>query len=203
MIDKPATTDAPILDLIKKRWSPRAFDPAPIPREALRALFEAARWAPSSYNAQPWRYILSESEEARARVAEVLKGRNPLWAPKAPVVVCIAAQTAFEDGKPNRHAWYDTGQATALLTVQATSMGLFVHQMAGFDAEKARALFALPEEVEPIAMMALGRQGDASALPDPLREHESAPRSRRAQSEFVFDGAWGNPWAATSSGTSP
>ena len=193
-MEKPAPADAPILDLIRKRWSPRAFDPAPIPRETLRSLFEAARWAPSSNNGQPWRYIVADSEELRARVAGILTGRNPLWAPKAPVLVCIAAQMTFEDGKPNRHAWYDTGQATAVLTVQATSMGLFVHQMAGFDGAKARELFALPEGVEPVAMMALGGPGDPSALPDPLRERESAPRSRRPQEAFVFSGAWGAPW---------
>jgi nitroreductase len=193
-MEKPAPVDAPLLDHLRNRWSPRAFDPAPIPRETLRSLFEAARWAPSSNNAQPWRYILSETEDARARASTVLTGRNTLWAPKAPVLVCVAAHTLFEDGKPNRHAWYDTGQATSLLIVQATSMGLFVHQMAGFDAVKARAVFALPENVEPIAMMALGRPGDAGSLPDPLRERESAPRSRRAQDQFVFSGAWGAPW---------
>jgi nitroreductase len=202
-MDKPAPVDAPILDLIRKRWSPRAFDPAPIPRETLRALFEAARWAPSSNNAQPWRYIVAESEEMRARVAPIFMGRNPLWAPKAPLLVCIAAQVLFEDGKPNRHAWYDTGQATALLTVQATSMGLYVHQMAGFDTVKARELFALPDGVEPIAMMAIGGPGDASTLPEPLRGRESAPRVRRAQSDFVFAGTWGEPWPATSADTSP
>ena len=202
-MDKIAATDAPVIELMRKRWSPRAFDPAPIPRETLRSLFEAARWAPSSNNAQPWRYIVSESEEARARAAGVLTGRNPLWAPNAPVIVCVAAQTTFADGTPNRHAWYDTGQATALLTVQATSMGVFVHQMAGFDAAKARALFALPEHVDPIAMMALGRPGDASQLPDPLREREASPRVRRKQGEFVFSAVWGRPWSATSSGTSP
>src|SRR5882672_9989366 len=143
MTEKTAAADAPILDLIKQRWSPRAFDPAPIPRETLHVLFEAARWAPSSNNAQPWRYVVADTEEAHARAAGVLTGRNPLWAAKAPVLVCVAAQTIAEDGKPNRHAWYDTGQATALLTVQATSMGLFVHQMAGFDGAKAREVFAL------------------------------------------------------------
>jgi len=202
-MDKTAPADVPVLELIRKRWSPRAFDPAPIPRETLRSLFEAARWAPSSGNAQPWRYIVSESEEARARAADVLTGRNPLWAPKAPVLVCIAAQTLSENGGTNDHAWYDTGQATALLTVQATSMGLFVHQMAGFDAAKARALFALPEGVEPIAMMAIGHAGDASGLPEPLRERESSPRSRRKQEEFVFSAAWGRPWHPTSADRSP
>ena len=203
MTDKPAAADAPIHDLIQKRWSPRAFDPAPLSRETLRSLFEAARWAPSSNNAQPWRYIVADTEEARARAAVVLTGHNPLWAPKAPVLVCVAAQTVADDGQPNRHAWYDTGQATALLTVQATSMGLFAHQMGGFDAARAREVFALPEGVEPIAMMAIGRPGDAAALPDRLREREAAPRSRRPQGAFVFAGTWGAPWSATSAGTSP
>jgi len=195
-MEKPAATDAPILDLIRRRWSPRAFDPAPVPRETLRSLFEAARWAPSSNNGQPWRYIVSDTEESRARIAPILLGRNPLWAPEAPVLICIAAQTTFDDGKPNRHAWYDTGQATSLLIVQATSMGLFAHQMAGFDTAKARELFALPENVEPIAMMAIGGPGDASTLPDPLRERESSPRSRRPQEMSVFGGKWGDPWPA-------
>jgi len=203
MREKATPVDAPILEIIKKRWSPRAFEAAPVPREALRSLFEAARWAPSSNNAQPWRYIVAESAEARARAAEVLTGRNPLWAPKAPVLVCIAAQTVGDDGKVNRHAWYDTGQATALLTVQATSRDLAVHQMAGFDREKARTVFALPDGVEPIAMMAIGRMGEPSALPDPLREREAAPRARRPQSDFVFEGRWGTPWDASDAGTSP
>src|SRR5262245_43006705 len=203
MREKPTPVEAPILDLIRKRWSPRAFEAVPVPRETLRSLFEAARWAPSSNNAQPWRYIVAESAAARARAVEVLTGRNPLWAPKAPVLVCIATQTAFDDGKVNRHAWYDTGQATALLTVQATSMGIAVHQMAGFDREKARTVFALPDGVEPIAMMAIGSMGDPSALPDPLREREAAPRARRPQSGFVFEDRWGTPWSSSDGGTSP
>jgi nitroreductase len=174
-----------------------------VPRETLRSLFEAARWAPSSNNGQPWRYIVADTEEARARIAGVFTGRNTLWAPKAPVLVCIAARTTFDDGKPNRHAWYDTGQATSLLIVQATSMGLFAHQMAGFDPAKARELFALPDEVEPIAMMAIGGPGDAASLPDPLRERESSPRSRRPQAEFVYGGQWGTPWTVSGGGTSP
>lgn len=194
MFDKPAPADVPILDLIRKRWSPRAFDPAPVSRDVLRSLFEAARWAPSSNNGQPWRYIVADTDAARARAASVLTGRNPHWAPNAPVLVCVAAQTLFEDGKTNNHAFYDTGAATALLTMQATSVGLAVHQMAGFDAARAREVFALPEGTEPIAMMAIGKAADPSTLPEPLRARESAPRERRGQPEFVFAGTWGAPW---------
>ncbi len=192
---KPATNAFPIHDLIRDRWSPRAFSDKPVQPEVLASLFEAARWAPSSFNEQPWAYLVATKDDPEnfAKTLTVLVEFNAGWAKNAPVLVLAASRLAFQNnGKLNRNAFYDTGAASALLSVEATARGLVVHQMAGFDAEKARQAFAIPSGWEPIAAMAIGYPGDSSSLPESLREKELAPRTRKPLTEFVMSSRWGH-----------
>jgi nitroreductase len=189
----------PIHDLLRKRWSPRAFADRPVEREKLLSVLEAARWAPSSNNEQPWHYFVATQQEPEefARLLGCLVEKNQTWARHAPVLMLSVATTVFaRGGKPNRHALHDTGQAVADLTVQATALGLYVHQMAGFSVEKARETYRLPEHAEPVAALALGYLGDPATLPQDLRERELLLSPRKPIGEFVFSGAWGNsaPW---------
>jgi nitroreductase len=192
-LKKPAETSTPIHDLIAHRWSPRAFDSKPIEPEKLRSLFEAARWAPSSYNAQPWYFIVGtkENPENYNRVLESLIEFNQGWAKQAPVLALSVAKLKFDDGKANRHAFHDVGQAAANLSLQAEALGLSVHQMAGIEAEKARKLFNIPADYEAVAGIALGYAGDPAWLPEELRKRELAPRQRKPLDSFVFTGQWG------------
>jgi nitroreductase len=197
-VKKPAETSAPIHDLIKHRWSPRGFDPRPVEPEKLRSLFEAARWASSSYNAQPWYFIVGTENDSENynRILETFVEFNRGWAKRAPVLALSVAKLTFDDGKPNRHAFHDVGQAAANLSIQAEALGLSVHQMAGIDPEKARKLFHIPAEYEAVAGMALGYAGDPAALPDEMRKRELAPRQRKPLDSFIFTGQWGKsrPW---------
>jgi nitroreductase len=201
-MQKPAVTDAPVHELIKNRWSPRAFAEKPVERQVLRSLFEAARWAPSSNNEQPWAYLVATKDDAEnfAKMLGVLVEFNANWAKDAPVLaLSVAHLKTNRDGKPNRVAVHDVGSATAQLTFEANTRGLLVHQMAGFDAEKARQTFAIPPDWEPVAAMAIGYPGNPESLPDKLRERELAPRTRKPVSEFVMTGSWGHtaPFVAT------
>jgi len=192
---KPAPTDYPTNDLITHRWSPRAFATKPVAADVLRSLFEAARWAPSSNNEQPWAYLVATQDDAEnfANMVSVLVEFNANWAKKAPVLALAVSELSFaKNGTPNRNAQYDTGAASALLTVEATSRGLFVHQMAGFDPAKARQVFSIPEGWEPIAALALGYPGDPATLPQPYQDREAAPRTRKPLREFVMTGQWGH-----------
>ena len=194
MMEKPADTLYPIHDLLRQRWSPRAFDDRPIEPEKLRSLCEAARWAPSSNNEQPWRFIVANKdyETEWNRLLACLVEGNRKWAYRAPVLILSVASLNFEDDStPNRHAFYDTGMAVENLVLQATALGLSAHQMAGFDVEKARADLKIPLGYEPVAMIAVGYPGDLASLPDRLRERELQPRSRRPISEWTFSGQWG------------
>lgn len=201
-MQKPAVTDVPVHELIRNRWSPRAFAEKPVSAEVLRALFEAARWAPSSNNEQPWAYFVATKDDAEsyAKMLGVLVEFNANWAKQAPVLALSVAHVKMQrDGKPNRVALHDVGSATSQLTLEANSRGLQVHQMAGFDAERARQTFAIPPDWEPVAGIALGYPGDPESLPDKLRERELAPRMRKPLSEFVMTGSWGHtaPFIAT------
>jgi nitroreductase len=192
----PAKTDYPVHDLIQNRWSPRAFSDNPVSPETLRSLFEAARWAPSSSNEQPWAFIVGTKDdlETHSKILSTLVEFNQGWAKHAPVLAIAVSQMEFARNKtPNRNAFYDTGAAVADLTAEATSRGLFVHQMAGFDPHKAIEVFHIPKGWEPIAVFAIGYPGDPNALPDKLRERELAPRSRKPISEFVMSSDWGHP----------
>ena len=194
-MQKPATAEFPIHDLIRNRWSPRAFDGQPVPPEVLRSLFEAARWAPSSNNEQPWAYLVATTDDKAnfGKILSVLVEFNANWAKNAPVLAIAMAKLAFaKNNVPNRNAQYDTGAATALLLVEATARGVAVHQMAGFDPEKARQVFEIPAGWEPIAAIAIGYPGDPESLPQPLRDRELAPRARKPLAEFVMTGRWGH-----------
>lgn len=195
-MQNPAATCHPIHDLIRGRWSPRAFSGQPISHEILRSLFEAARWAPSSNNEQPWAFLVAtkEDREAHARMLSTLVEFNQSWAKHAPVLAIAISELAFaRNAHPNRNAFYDTGAAVANLSAEATARGLFVHQMAGFDPQKAIELFQIPKGWEPIAAFVIGYPGDPQSLPETLRERELAPRSRKPLTEFVMSGKWGHP----------
>jgi nitroreductase len=192
---KPAVTDAPVHELIQNRWSPRAFSQQPVQPEILRSLFEAARWAPSSNNEQPWAYLVATKDDAEnfAKMVGVLVEFNVSWAKHAPVLaLSVAHMKTNRDGKPNRVASHDVGSATAQLTLEANTRGLLVHQMAGFDADKARQTFAIPPDWEPVAAIAIGYPGSPDSLPEKLRERELAPRTRKPTREFVMTGSWGH-----------
>lgn len=195
-MDKPAETQFPIHDLLQRRWSPRAFAERMVEPDTLRSLFEAARWAPSSNNEQPWHFILGTKADPSGydRLLACLKEGNKKWAFRAPVLILSVARLNFEDeGTPNRHAWHDTGMAAISLSLQATALGLIAHQMAGFDVEKARADLGIPAGFEPVAMIALGYPGDPAILDERLRQRELAPRERKSAREFVAVGRWNVP----------
>jgi nitroreductase len=191
---KLATAAVPIHELIARRWSPRAFDSRAVEPEKLRTLFEAARWAASSYNAQPWHFIVATKNDPEnfKKVLDSFVEFNQGWAKHAPVVaVSVAGLTMPNDGSTNRHAFHDVGAAAATLALQATALGLQIHQMAGILPEKAREIFSIPPEYEAVAGFAIGYPGESSSLPDPLRQREQAARERKPASSFVFTGKWG------------
>ena len=194
-MQKPAPIDSPIHQLLRDRWSPRSFADKAIPDDVLRSLFEAARWAPSSNNEQPWAYIVATKDDKTnfEKVLGTLVEFNAGWAKSASALAIAVSELAFaKDRAPNRNALYDTGAATALLSVEATSRGLAVHQMAGFDPEKARQVFAIPEGWEAVAAIAIGYPGDPGSLPPKLKDRELAPRTRKPIREFVMAGTWGH-----------
>jgi len=192
---KPAPAGFPVHELIRQRWSPRAFADKPIARETLASLFEAARWAASSFNDQPWAYFVATKDDTEnfAKMLSILVEFNAAWAQGAQALLIAVARLNFQhNNTPNRNAFYDTGAASALLSIEATARGLAVHQMAGFDAAKARQVLEIPACWEPIAAMAIGYPGSAEALPEQLRERELAPRTRKPLAEFVMSGRWGH-----------
>lgn len=194
-MQKLADTTYPIHELLQQRWSRRAFADRMVEPEKLLSLLEAARWAPSSYNEQPWHFIVATKEHPTEyeRLLGCLVEGNIAWARHAPVLMLSIAQLAFErSGKPNRHAFHDVGLAVENLVIQATALGLGVHQMAGFQIQKAREVFGIPDSHEPVTAIAIGYPGDPEALPDNLRTRELAPRTRKALHEFVFTGRWGH-----------
>ena len=193
-LSKIANTQYPIHPLLAERWSPRAFADRPIPTDVLGSLLEAARWAPSSRNEQPWRFVVvrREDEAAHTRMVEILSGNNRLWAGRPPLlIVGIAKKTVGQSGTPNSHAWYDLGQAVAHLSFQASAAGLYLHQMGGFDRTKAQTALEIPDDYEPVVTIAVGYLGDVADLPEDLQARERNPRSRRPLPESVFNGKWG------------
>ena len=193
-LNKTAVTQYPIHPLLAERWSPRAFSDRPIPADVQGSLLEAARWAPSSSNEQPWRFILVQrkDEVAHSRIVETLSSNNRIWASRAPLlIVGVASMLRSSSGRPNGHAWYDLGQSVAHLSIQATAAGLYLHQMGGFDKEQARVALEIPENYEPAGVIAVGYLGDVSELPEDLQARERNPRSRRPLPESVFNGKWG------------
>lgn len=191
----PAITDRELHPLIAQRWSPRAFDSKLVEPEKIAKLFEAARWASSCFNDQPWAFIVATKDDTvnYQKMLDCLVAFNVSWAQVAPVLVLVIAQKNFKhNGKSNAWGEYDAGQAAATLVLQATALDLVAHQMGGFDADKAIATFNIPETARPIAAIAIGYEGEVSNLPSELQERETAPRARQPLSSFVFTGEWGN-----------
>jgi nitroreductase len=193
VFEKPALADHPIFDLLARRWSTRAFADRPVTSDTLASLFEAARWAPSSGNQQPWSYLAAAKENAaeHERLASVLVPGNA-WARQSPVLA-LSIATVHRDDKPNRHAYHDLGLANENLVIQAVSMGLAVHMMAGFQVDMAREVFEIPAGHDPVAMIAIGYPGDPESLPEDLRKKDLSPRQRKPIREFVFSGKFGQP----------
>ena len=190
---KIAPTQYNIHALIKKRWSPRAFSDKRVDPDLLRQLFDAARWAPSSFNEQPWRFVIASKDESEEyeRLSQVLNDFNKKWATTAPVLILTLAKDNFErNSKPNKHASHDLGQAVSYMTFEATRHDLYLHQMAGILPEKAIELFNIPEHYTPMTMIALGYLGDIDVLPESLQEKEKGERSRLSIDEIVFRGTW-------------
>ena len=189
-----AQTDHPVHDLIAERWSPYSFDGRSVPRDALQSLFEAARWAASSYNEQPWSYIVATKDDADgfAKVLSCLVEGNQEWAKAAPVLAIGCTALKFSrNGNPNAAAQHDLGQASAYLALEATARGLAVHQMIGILPDRARELFQVPEGVQPLTGLAIGYVGEASLLPEKLRSRDAGRSKRKRLTEFVFDTKWG------------
>jgi nitroreductase len=195
---KHATTNRPILEPIAARWSPYAYDPTrTIDDEKLLICLEALRWAASSYNEQPWSYLIAKREDAAAfnTMLGCLLEANQAWAKNASVLMLSVVQRNFRlNGKPNRVAEHDLGLAAGNLCIQAAALGIDVHQMAGVDLEKVRATYQVPAGYDPCTALALGYAADPASITDPkLRERETAPRTRKTLSEFIFAGQWGHP----------
>jgi nitroreductase len=193
-MEKPAETQYPIEEILRRRWSPRAFADRAVEPGKLQSLFEAARWAASSFNEQPWNFIVATKQkpEEHARLLSCLVEGNQRWARAAPVLMVSVAKLNFDKtGKPNRHAFHDVGLAVQNMVVQAMALGLFVHQMAGFSPEKVREIYGVPDGFEPVAAMAIGYGLAADELPEAFREFDLSARSRKSVSGFVFEGRWG------------
>ena len=191
---KHAPTDFPVHEVVSERWSPRAFSDKAVPPVVLASLFEAARWAPSSFGDQPWVFIVATKDQPAeyAKVLDCLIEFNQGWAKAAPLVMLTVAHMFFEkNNHPNRHGFHDVGLAMGNLALQATAEGLFIHQMAGILPEKAKGHFLIPDGWEAVAGVAIGYPGDPNSLPDSLKERELAPRTRKPISSFVFTGGWG------------
>ncbi|HXC50623.1 MAG TPA: nitroreductase family protein [Candidatus Limnocylindrales bacterium] len=191
--EKKAHPDVPIHALIADRWSPYCYSTKPVPESDLRAILEAARWAPSSYNEQPWRYILARSSDAaaHAKLVSCLVEGNQAWAKNAPVLMIgIAVMTFSRNGKPNRAAQHDLGLAAGNICIEATARGLFVHQMIGIVPERVRELYRVPPEAEPLTGLAIGYLGDETQSPEALRERDRAPRTRKPIADIVFEETW-------------
>jgi nitroreductase len=193
--NKLASNDHPILDVLKRRWSPRAFSDRPVDLATLRSLFEAARWTQSSINEQPWRFVIAlRADTAWHEALGSCLAAGNVWAKKAPVLGLAVAKTAFSHtGNPNRVAGHDVGAAMMSLTIQATEMDLYVHQMGGFDVNMARQVAGVPEGFDPIAMFAIGYLGDPDSLNADQKARETAARARKPLSEIVFGSQWSQP----------
>jgi nitroreductase len=193
--DEQRSCESPVHPLIACRRSILAFASTPVESEVLASLMEAARWAPSSMNEQPWSFIVATKENKFDfdQLLGCLVEFNVQWAQHAPVLLLSIAKLTFEStGELNRHAFHDVGQAIANLTFQATVSGLLVHQMAGFDVEKARREFSIPQDYEPVAAAAIGYPGNSAQLPEKLRKRDASPRKRKPLPNFVFEGGWGH-----------
>lgn len=200
MLEKRAQTKVPIHDIIAKRWSPCAFESSkPIKREELLALLEAARWAPSCYGDQPWRYIICDKKtnlSAWVKLLSCLADANQVWAKNAPLLILVTYINNFgHNGRANRWAAYDTGASMENLILQAVSMGLMAHPMGGFDVTKVGEIFNVPPDFTAMAVIAVGHQAESNILDSTLKEREAAARERLPLDKLFFEGDWKNPIA--------
>lgn len=199
---KAAATESPIHELLSKRWSPCSFAGTPVAEQELNSLFEAARWAASSYNEQPWTYFVATKAEPAEfeKLLSCLLPDNQAWTKAAPVLVLGVVNLNFsqQSGKENRAAVHDLGLASANLVVEATSRGLFVHQMIGIVPERAREIYRIPPGCEAWTAMAIGHKLDFGASTPALQERDLAPRTRKPRGQFVFKGLWGQSAAGGS-----
>lgn len=199
-ISKDAVPTYAIHELLVKRWSPYSFSDRLVPDVDLFSLFEAARWAASSFNEQPWSYIVATKSNPKEfeRLLSCLAEGNQAWAKQAPALALGCSSLRFSmSGQPNNAAIHDLGLASANLTFEATSRGLYVHQMIGILPDRARELYLVPENVEPVTGLAIGYPGDPDGLPPKLQARERSPRTRKRFAEFVFTGKWGTTAALT------
>ncbi len=198
MLEKNAVTSVPIHDLMHRRWSPRAFDAnRPVSRTQLAALLEAARWSPSCNGVEPWRFLIwdrGQDPEGFEKAFDCLSDGNKLWVKNVPLLMLsIASSDPLPPDRPNRYTQHDTGMASLCLALQAVALGLSAHQMAGFNADKARAAFSIPAEYTPMAMIGLGYQASPDVLDEATKKKELVTRARKPLGERFFEGGWGKP----------
>jgi len=189
----PVEFDVP--DCIERRWSPIAYSAEAVDAATLAALFEAARWAASCFNEQPWRFVLARRDDAErfGPMLDCLVPPNREWAQHAGALVIVCAMNEFgRNGKPNPHAWFDSGQATTQLMLTAVHHGLHCRAMGGFDAQKARELLQIPEQADPVCAVAIGRLDDGSRLEAGVAARDQAVRDRHSLDEIVFEGSFGS-----------
>ena len=191
---KHAPGVAGMVEHILHRWSPRSYADRDVSTEDLKKGFEAARWAASSFNEQPWRFLVGRRGDATyKKIFDTLVQFNQDWVKSAPVLILSVARKHFaHNGQINRHSWHDTGAAMATFVLQITALGLHAHSMAGFDHQKAKAAFQIPDDFETVAVTAVGYLGDPEVLPEEMRKSEVAPRQRKDLKEFVFS-EWEKP----------
>ncbi|GIO54214.1 nitroreductase family protein [Paenibacillus cineris] len=180
-------SDYPVSPLFLNRWSTRAFSTRKVSDQDLYTILEAAHWAPSSYNDQPWRFIVAKTEEQLSTFHSFLNEFNLTWASSAPVLIVVASDKLRENGDPNGAHAFDAGAAWASLAIQATILGLHTHAIGGFDRNKARDILNVPDHIELHAVIALGYLGDKSVLPEAIQQRE-VPNDRRPLNELVFEG---------------
>lgn len=193
-MNREAQPDHPVHELITKRWSPYAFADRDVAPDDLRCLLEAARWAPSSYNEQPWTYFIATRHESDQyeKIFSCLVEGNQAWAKAAPVLMlCCTKLTFNRNDKPNAAAIHDLGLAAGNLCLEATARGISVHQMIGILPDKAREVFSIPDDVEAKTAMAIGYATTPEDLPDELKKRDTAPRTRKPLSDFIFTDTWG------------
>ncbi|RAJ15771.1 nitroreductase family protein [Arenibacter echinorum] len=192
-LENIADSDYEIFALLKQRYSPRIFKDKKITEQHLHQLFEAVRWAPSSNNQQPWRFLYAEKgSEAYRKIIDNLTDSNKIWAKNAPLLILTAYKKETEKGKENLHALHDLGIGLGAMTVQAQYMGIAMHHMAGLDYKKAQHIFNIPEDFHIVTAIALGYYGgELDDLPQKLQEKEISERQRMPQNQFAFKNSWG------------
>ena len=190
---KRGHSDTAVIDPILKRWSPRAFAATAVTDAELRQVFSAGLWAASSYNEQPWRFVLGrKGDGVWDLIFNALIDRNQAWARTSPILFATLAKKTFtRDGAPNRHGFHDVGAACGNMSLQAAELGLHTHGMAGFNPDQLSSALEIPDDFEAVACWALGRLGDPAELPDMLRTMELSPRTRKSIEEVVFGATWG------------